>query len=289
MKKIVLLISTLAVFALVGCYDWGKDSETDSETYQASLFNRVEIETANGTISASVTTDTMITVTLTRWADGINAHEHMLNIDVSVTKDTADSLLRIYVDIPINVGYNAGCDAKLVLPESLYIDLVSSNGAIDVDGHKVGMYLETSNASVDVQNTTGDAEIRTTNGAVETNDTKGYYKIESSNASVTVYDHEGNMEAVTSNGAIEAEVAMSKEDGICRFETSNAHIGVAVPDSVYADIYMRTSNADIDVEIPGIGDTNSDDDIFEGHMGQGTTPGDIYLVTSNGSVTLKKL
>ncbi|MBD3287055.1 DUF4097 family beta strand repeat protein, partial [candidate division WOR-3 bacterium] len=205
------------------------------------------------------------------------------------TEDTADSMLRIFVDIPVNISYSAGCDVELNLPESLYVDLVTSNGKIDVNGHSAGMYLRTSNGEVEASNTCGDAEIITSNGEIDLSNTSGNYGLSTSNGKITVDNHYGSIDGETSNGEVSAEVVMPVEGGIARFETSNGKMTVAVPDSVYASIYMKTSNGDIDIDDLDVTIEEMDDEEFRGYMGQGEDMGEIYLKSSNGDVTLKRL
>lgn len=282
MKKIVLLTLAALVAASLGCFYGKEASDTDTVDYDAALYDRVEIETENGEIISSVRSDSVISVTLTRWASGVSASdasEHLSDIDVSVTKDTAGGVLRIFIDIPDVVTRNYGCDADVELPASIYVDLATSNGKIRAAGHQNGLLLATSNGMIEIAKTAGDAEIETSNGAIE------------------VKRHTGDIAGETANGEIYAEVIMVKfavdsEDttyGYCRFRSSNGEITLAVPDSVGAQIRLRTSNGEISVDpdLPTQGDYNSDDDIYESKMGDES--GEIDLETSNGDVALKKL
>jgi len=294
-KKILVLTIAIVLITSLGCGMHNREQETGHEDYNANLFNKVEIETDNGEIVAiatSDTTDTMIDVTLVRWATGwtdMAARDHMQEIDVHVSQDTADSVLRIYVEIPTNISYSAGCDVELRLPESLYVDLVTSNGQIDVDGHQAGMYLRTSNGKVEASNTSGNAEITTSNGEIELNNTLGDFDLNTSNGKITVYNHVGNIDAETSNGEVNADVVMPVEAGICRFESSNGRMTVSVPDSVYASIHLKTSNGDVDINGLNVDIDQMEDDEFKGSMGEGENMGEIYLKSSNGDVTLNSL
>lgn len=280
MKKVMLfaLVAVLVIF--IGCY-YSSDGASDSatETYPADLYNRIEIETENGEIISGVSTDSLITVTLTKWVSGPSARSHLDDIDVTVNKDTVNGVLRIKIEMPSSTIRSYGCDADIELPESLYVDLVTSNGRIGAADHQNGLHLVTSNGEIDIVKTAGDAEIETSNGAIE------------------VKRHTGDIAGETANGEIYAEVIMVKSVvdntdttyGYCRFRSSNGGITLAVPDSVGAQIRLQASNGEISVDpdLPTQGDYNPDEDIYESRMGDES--GEINLETSNGNVTLKKL
>jgi DUF4097 and DUF4098 domain-containing protein YvlB len=278
LKKVVIFALAAVLIISIGCY-YSSDEASDSatETYPADLYNRIEIQTENGEIISGVRSDS-ITVTLTRWVTGPSARSHLDDIDVTVDKDTVNGVLRIKVEMPNSTIRNYGCDADIKLPESLYVDLVTSNGRIGAEGHKAGLYLETSNGKIDIANTAGETSLRTSNGAIDVN------------------RHTGNINAETSNGEIDARIIMTKTVvdstdttyGSCKFRSSNGWISVAVPDSVGAQIRLKTSNGDISVDPDlHVEVTKMEDDLFEGKMGDGS--GDINLETSNGDVKLKAL
>jgi len=278
-KKIVFLTLATLVTASIGCFYGKESSETATVDYAAALYDRVEIETENGEITSSVSSDSLITITLTRWVIGPSAKAHLDDIDVSVTKDTVNGTLRVSVTIPTSTVRSYGCDADIELPESLYVDLVTSNGKIKAAGHQNGLRLVTSNGMVEIAKTAGEAELETSNGAID------------------VDRHTGDISGQTANGEIDAEVIMVKSVvdatdttyGYCRFKSSNGRITLAVPDTVGARIRIETSNGDIivDPDLPTQGDYNSDDNIYESKIGDES--GEIYLETSNGDVSLKKL
>ena len=274
MKKIVLLTLAMLVFASIGCYYSHEKSDTGHIDYDATLYDRFEIETENGEITTSVHSNSVISVTLTRWASGVSeedAEEHLSDIEVYVTEDTVNRVLRIFIDIPNVSTRNYGCDADIELPESLYVDLVTSNGKIKAAGHQHGLRLVTSNGRIDIAKTAGEADLFTSNG------------------DIGVDRHAGDITGETANGEVTADVIMPVKDGTCRFISSNGAITVAVPDSVSANIYLKTSNGEIsvDADLHTQGDYNSDEDIYESTMGDAS--GEIYLETANKDVTLKKL
>lgn len=274
MKKI-LVIASIAVLAFAGCFVnyTHREDQTGTETYKASLFTKVILETQNGQIEATaVQGDSNIKVELTRWATGLSqsdAVEHLSDVTVSVNEDTTAGVLSIIVNMPTITTYSLGCDAVITLPESLYVNLETSNGKIVTNGHKNGLKLNTSNGAIELSNTAGDANLETSNGAIY------------------VYNHTGNIEGETSNAAIGADVIMPVTDGVCKLSSSNGAIELSVPDSVGAKIWIETSNGTITLSGFELDDSNPDNNIFESTMGDES--GTIDLRTSNGAVTFKKL
>lgn len=276
MKKWVFYVLTVGMILSLGCVAFYADKEYETRNYSetSTPYNTVEIETFNGTVNSAVTSEDSIKVTLKLWATGISsvdAAEHINDINVSITRDSVSGIYRIKADVDPEFIHprNYGCDVTLNLPESLYVDLKTSNGKISADGHLQNLKLETSNGEIIISNTAGSADLSTSNGAI------------------TVNRHSGDIEGKTSNGDIDADVIMPVRDGICRFASSNGKITLAIPDSVETKIWLETSNGKITVSDFDLGDYNQDPDIFESAMGDGS--GDLKLTTSNGNVDLKKL
>jgi DUF4097 and DUF4098 domain-containing protein YvlB len=284
----------------------GEASESGSKEYPAHHYTQFKIETENGEITSSTSQDSVIKVTLTRWVKGPSASAHLDDIEVTEISDTVDGILTILITMPEVSVRSYGCDAEISLPESIYVDLTTSNGNIDVDGHKTGLNLYTSNGAITTDNTaeaadlqssngtltikdhTGDLTGYTSNGDIYLENTEGDFVLETSNGSIEVDNHTGDVDAVTSDGSVAADVLMPAENGLCRFDNSNGSITVAVPDTVNATVYLKTSNGDINVDFE-IGDFNPDEDIFESTMGEGDSLGTIDLQTSNGNISLKRL
>lgn len=307
MKRIFFFtLSGLVLFSLACIGGIGEANESATQDYTAAPYKQFKLETENGEITASASSDSVIRVTLTRWVTGPSASAHLDDIDVTVTQDTVDSILTIVVTMPSVSVRSYGCDAEIILPESIYVDLTTSNGDIDVEGHKKGMNLYTSNGTITTDNTAETAELRssngrlsikdhigdvngnTSNGDIVLEDTEGDFDLETSNGRIEADNHVGNIDAESSDGEVSADVAMPAHNGLCRFDTSNGSITVSVPDSVNATVYIKTSNGDINVDF-SVGDFNPDEDIFESTIGEGDSLGVINLETSNGNVSLRKL
>ncbi|MBD3285854.1 hypothetical protein GF338_05915, partial [candidate division WOR-3 bacterium] len=246
MKKYVIL-SVFSVLFFSGCAEH-RQRETEQMSFPAKYYKNIKIETSNGEILSQALTDAdVITVKLTKWATGYTVQDAKLNlgkIDVRVREDTSDSMLRIYVDAPTRTIL-CGCEVELQLPESIYANLITSNGNVSAQGHKEGLRLRSKNGEIYVNGTAGklnvvtsngklrlvnhlgDIYAKTSNGGLELSRTVGEADIETSNGTISVQGHTGNIEGNTSNGKVEASVVIDKEEGKCRFFSSNGSVSVA--------------------------------------------------------------
>jgi len=273
--KYKALVCIVVLLALSCCNNYTvKQQEEENHTYQAAGYTRVEIETENGNITSTAAQGDSIDITLTKWATGYSeadAQAHIKDISVVITDNSTSGRLRVFVDIPEDVSRAYGCDITLSLPPGLSVDLVSSNGDIEAQGHEAGFLLFTSNGGLSIKDTKGSADLTTSNGGI------------------TVRDHAGDIDAITENGSISAEVVLPDTKGHCRLETSNGDVSAAIPSSVSADISLLTSNGSIIVDPElNITATKDENTVFEGTMGNPEDQGTVYCATSNGTVSLSR-
>ncbi|MBN2379875.1 DUF4097 family beta strand repeat protein [candidate division WOR-3 bacterium] len=304
MKKITgLLVFIGLVFSSCAVH---KQTEVVERSFDAELYNKIKIETENGQIiSTAQSKEPVISVKLTKRATGHTFQDARVNlgrIGIKVREDTTDSILRITVQMTARL-MDAGCDVELSLPESLQVELATSNGSITAQGHQAGMRLNSSNGDISVSKTQGKSSVKTSNGAVTVNShegelfcrtsngeiklsrTVGDADIKTTNGKIVVEGHSGDIVAETLNGKIDASVVMPVEKGKCRFTSSNGAVYVAVKDSVSANVTLITSNGKIDIDPEfQLSNVDSQDNLFKARLGEGS--GSIYLKTSNGKVSL---
>lgn len=279
MKKIGLLLFTCLVFVSLACLPdiytdyYDETAEEDQvHRFEAALYTEVQIETGNGEITSSVREADSIEVRLRLWATGTSesdAEEHLANIAVVINQDTVSGKLSVSVVLPKDTKRGYGGDVTLYVPDSLFVDLETSNGKIEAEGHRNGIDAYTSNGAIELSNTAGEADLETLNGEID------------------VDLHDGKITGETSNGAVDAKVIMPVDDGECRLESANGKVRVAVPDSAGASVTLRTSIGRVEVLGLNINYSVNEDNHIEGEIGSGT--GVIYLKTPNGDVILEKL
>lgn len=256
-------------------------SAPKTSTYSANDFNRVEVTTFNGSISASVSSDDEITIkycvgtgVLSKEADKAPGALTSLasklggldDLDVDVEKDKDAGVLRIKVDQKDNESIT-GCNVEIRLPESIYLKLLTDNGWITVDGFNNGFDVTTTNGFIAIKNTAGDAKFNATNGIV-------------------TISHNGNITGNSTNGNISGQVMMPTHNGICRLTTVNNNIEIAVPASVGAKVTLSTVHGTTEIKGFNVDVREIDDNVVR-TIGDGS--GIIDLSTTNGDVELREL
>lgn len=270
-KLVVLKVAALLLFFTVTLFA-KKTEESSHQSFTAASYRRVEVENVNGKITSSVSKDANISVTFTKWAQHPAGKKVDLNeIEIKVDENTSDKTLQITIELPDKYAENVsyGCDIELAMPEDLYTDLSTINGAISASGHEAGLKLTTTNGAIEISETSGDAEFATTNGAVK------------------IAVHSGNITGTTTNGIITANVHMPDRDGICRLETVNGVLKVTVPETVDAELTMSTVHGGIFIDGEKIKVTVLDHHEIHETFGDGS--GIIELSTINGVISLDRL
>lgn len=280
----VLLGAT--ILFLAGCADWnfGDSYREDFHfSYAVDPGARVEVENSNGGIEIDGWDQNTVEIEGTKYA---NTQERLNECRIDVTHSS--SLITVRTARPPD-GWGS-CGARYIIRVPRRVDLsriVSSNGAISVDGIEGGANLKTSNGSIQVSGIAGDASLQTTNGSIHADLDKGGFEAVTTNGSITARVAGADSSPVrlhSSNGHIELTMEAPRE---VRAETSNSSITVRMPASAGASIHARTSNSsissDFDVTAHGILSKHR----LEGTIGAGGPLLD--LETSNGAIRIVRL
>jgi hypothetical protein len=244
--------------------------EKESRSFSASQMRKVEIVTRNGRIESNTWDDSSIHITFRKWATGDyvqEAEDNLLDIRISVSEDDISGILNIDVDYPNRPGTNYGCDISLNLPSTIFLDLETSNGAINVSGSQDGLMCFTSNGAISIIDTDGRADLKTSNGEI------------------VVRNHSGELYGRTSNGRIKADVVLPRR-GECVLKTSNGAVTLSIPNTTSAMIQAATSNGIVEVSELDANVIKAKKTKFKGRMGDGE--GNIDIETSNGNVLLRR-
>ncbi len=226
--RIAALLAPLAAAPLPGCIiinesgsgsSWPQERATVTRTGSAADAKSVAVENRNGRVT--VTRDAAakeLSVTAEIRCAGRTADEAQQRADAT-TLDVVrggDGLVRVRVKFaPVPDGVtswgNDSAHIDVKAPQLAGVDVVSSNGAIQVEG-----------------GFTGPARLRTSNGGIR------------------VKDHAGPVQADTSNGAIEATGIGTP----AQLETSNGSVDAAVADGQAGNVEVRTSNGSVKLALP---------------------------------------
>ncbi len=186
-------------------------------------------------------------------ADGVEValvpSEQGLKIDIK----KPESELSKHIDVSLDIK----------MPGQNRLDLITSNGNINIGDISRGITLHTSNGNVTLNHTAGPIAAYTSNGNVDCRDVGKDFQARTSNGNVNVIFSE------SAEGASRIDI-----------ETSNGSIRVTPPKSFSATVDATTSNGKITsgITIQGSVSKNS----LHGTVGSGE--GTCRLRTSNGSI-----
>lgn len=274
MRKISVLFLLPLLFSSCVVIDLSDDDvkfeKREIKNFSISKLRKIEVRNGNGDIDSRIWDEDYIRITFEKSATGRDkrdAEGNIRDIKINIYEDTDSKTLVIHVKTPKFTGTSYLCNVVLDVPDSIYLDFESSNGAITVEGINSGFSCRTSNGSINVQDTEGEANLTTSNGKI------------------IVKNHYGDIYGKTSNGEINVDMVLPKE-GKCILKTSNGGINLSIPATTSATIEASTSNGKIEIEnlditIIKIGKTE-----LKGEMGKGE--GLINLETSNGKIFIKR-
>jgi len=163
-------------------------------------------------------------------------------------------------------GVSLGVSYKLQVPRHVALDVVNSNGGLQVTG------------------TLGNAHLKTTNGGLTLTEVAGDMRLESTNGAISVVRSAGSLKAETSNGGINAELR-HLSGGDLSLETSNGAVTVHLPRDARFTIDAETSNGGVQSDFPVEGGKPGKRSLQGTVNGGGTK---LYIRTSNGGVHIQE-
>lgn len=248
--NIFCFVVLLAVVCTADDYDYELEV-SETRTWPAGGISQIEAITKNGNISVSATQDTIITAEITKSCKGLDQADAEAYIDNVVVEDNVTGgKLTLEAEMPNN-GRSYGADFDISTPESIYLDLTTTNGNVSLTDMIAGAKLRTTNGNITVQNLRGGIDGQTTNGSI--------------NCDLAVL------------GATESAV----------LSTTNGNATLRLPSDVSATFDASTTNGEVAV----IGFASVNYSINEpthkaGTIGSGPG-GTISISSTNGNVTIR--
>jgi hypothetical protein len=164
-------------------------------------------------------------------------------------------------------GVSVGVTYTVHVPRHVALDILDSNGGIQVTGTLGKTHLKTSNGNLTVREVSGDLGLETTNGGIG------------------VTRSAGSVRAKTTNGGIDAEL-MHLAGGELSLESTNGGVSVRLPKDARFALDAATSN----------GGVRSDFPVQGGQTGKRSLKGEVngggsrlFIRTSNGGVAIRSL
>lgn len=124
---------------------------------------------------------------------------------------------------------------------------------------------------------------RTVNGGVHADDLSGNVVARTVSGSIHLQTS-GHADATTVNGSIRAEIGTADWTGEAAFETVNGSVTLHVPETIDANVVVRTANGSISSNLD-MTEINSRRRRLEGRLGRGGR--DLRIKTVNGSVQIR--
>ena len=163
------------------------------------------------------------------------------------------------------VGRDPGVDIDIMAPSSTSVELITSNGMIELRGMNESGTLRTSNGGIVMEDVSGDFSAHTSNGAIEVTASKGSVDLDTSNEHIS----------------FSGELAPG---GRNEMETSNGGVDVTLQGTPSVRLDATTSNGTVTSKLPIVA-TVTGDNYLAGTIGKGEA--DLTISTSNGSVTIR--
>ena len=272
--------------SLMGGIPWSESADGQELIHiPAPRKKSVHIHNANGRIEivGEERSDIELLASKQARAECSNAAQELINSS-TVKTEIVDGVLEIDVIIPRKWNRHGRVNLTARLPQSLDLEVTSSNGRVCVEGMRASVHAHASNGSICIEDVVGDVKVTAANAKVRCSNTCGRLLARSSNGKLELSDHTGPVDACTSNGSIRASVGSVEGDGVM-LATSNGRIVLELPDGVNAEMDVRVDNGVIRNDLPLRSSGAESAGRLRGRLGRGGPL--IRLRTSNGSVTVR--
>lgn len=272
-----LLALAVAIAALLltatGCSIGPTEFRDDSFTVGVSP--TVVVNSENGSIEINAGTDNEVRVEATL------TDAPRVQYEISQDGDT------ITIDAKISKEWwffgSAAADIAITAPAGTYVEVDTSNGAVELHGMEGAGTLRTSNGKIVLKDVKGAYDGTTSNGAIEIGTMEGTCVISTSNGSVDLWDVKGEVDVESSNGEIWFSGEMTAGTR-SRLVTSNGKVDVELFGTPSVSLDAKTSNGVVTCELV-ITATLTREDHLVGTIGAGEA--ELYIRTSNGDVTIR--
>ena len=267
MRQALSIVTLIALTAAVAGCELGAEGHNlrislgrqASETFEwqgrVAPGQQVEIKGVNGPVSARAADGDQVVVTAER--SGFRSDPDEVRIEV-VEHEGGVTICAVY---PVDGNACQPGDAGRLRSRNNDVK-VEFDVAVPVG---VGFIGRTVNGGVKVVDLEGDVEVRTTNGGVN-------------------ISTDGHARAKTVNGSIRASLGSADWVGEAAFETVNGSVTLDLPETIDAEVEVRTSNGRITSELP-MEVVRSGRRRLDGRMGDGGRA--LFVKTVNGSVRLR--
>lgn len=224
--------------------------ETFSKSFDAGDLDRLLVDNVNGNIDVEAWYQNEIEITVTKRARGTNTDEKLKHLEIVFEESDGQLTVRTKHDHSFFGNRTRGTSVfyDIRIPQSMDLDLETTNGNVFARGFSGAARLETTNGDVTVKEAKGSVDAETTNGSI----------------AVSLVEHNGqNM----------------------RCETTNGGIRLTLPEGFHAELDAETTNGGIHSDF-GVTSTSWSKHHVRGTINGGGPV--LQLETTNGSIHIDK-
>ncbi len=266
MRRRLFFIGGIAIFALT-CVLTYRLELPQLRTKPARLVSVLNVTSHNGAVTANTTTDTIVSVLITRYAYGRDSSDARRRVEQVVITDTlVAGNWTLNAEIPA-ANQPIGAVFDIDAPRTVNLNLTTTNGKITVNGFEADVTVNTTNSPVVFTGTKGDGTITTTNGKV------------------TVQVHSGAMAVQTSNGEIECDIAELPATRAVQLTTTNGKVTLRLPPDVSALVTATTTNGTVVVTGYQVQYLEQSRSRIRAKIGSGAST--ININTTNGDILIQ--
>lgn len=252
-----LLVGLVPVF-LLAC---SVETEVREDSFVVGGSPQLVVRSENGSIAVETGGTDVIQVTTTI--------KNPPNVEYRAVQN--GNTVEVTIDVKGGINFfrrGGGADVRVVVPESIDLNLETSNGTIEVEGVKV----------------TAPASLESSNGRVTLNDVVGDVKIKTSNGRINIQNFTGQVEAQTDNGSIDFTGTL-RGGSENELRTSNGSVDVMLVETSGVELDASTSNGKVKSQLPITISGETRDNQLVGSIGSGGRH--LLIRTSNGSITVR--
>lgn len=256
---------------------------------------RVNADNASVRISTSDAANVQFNVSYEGWgSDAPKIASHQEGQVAELTVRTATRWWPSFDKTRLNI--------EVHMPKTSDLNVVTSNGAVDVAAVNGSVVIHTSNGTIRLQQITGTVDAGSTNGTIALAALKGNVKAGTTNGTIRADGLDGQCDLSTTNGHVqvagrfdaldissgngsvvaEAE-AGSTVSSAWRIRTTNASVNLAIPKSLRANLSAGTTNGRVTLEFPNE-NTDGGTELHTALNGGGQ---EVSVHTSNGAIHLR--
>jgi len=268
------------------------------ERYYPQVNSKLTLHNINGSVTINSSDKDFLDVKITKKTklddDELDKVEIIIKEgnDFSVTTEHLKRNPKVTVTYEINVPEFMEL-SKLVTSNGAIIlegtageaNILTSNGRISIKDHEGNLILRTSNGAIDVADIDGKVNGSTSNGRIELDNISGEVIANTSNGSIEIMRCPVLSKVNTSNARIELEILELQSD--LDVVTSNGSINLYISANVDADIEASTNNGKIKTNHPRLNTDRVSKNYMNGKLGKGGFK--LNIQTSNSYINLENL